>query len=361
MKLITTVKLQPTPDQAAALLDTLERANAVANEMSRVAWETRTFAQFKLHKLVYAPTRATSALSAQIVVRLEAKVADAYKLDKKVRRRFHRHGAISYDDRILTWYPDAVSIWTTCGRQRIGFVCDTRARALLEQRQGESDVIYRGGQWFLAATVNFNEPPEANPDDFLGVDLGIVNLATNSDGQVYSGAQVRNLRRRHARLQRKLQAKGTRAAKRLLCKRRHKEGRFATHVNHQISKKLVAQAKDTQRGIALEDLKGIRARITVKKAQRRDQHTWAFYQMRRFIAYKAQRAGVRVVLVDPRNTSWTCPTCGHCAKANRKSQSQFLCEQCGFAGLADHVAAENIRRAAVNQPYSTVEVSTSAS
>jgi putative transposase len=361
MKLTVQVKLQPTPDQAAALRDTLERANAAANAMSQVAWATQTFAQFKLHKLVYTSTRASSRLSAQVVVRLEAKVADAYKFDTKRQRQFHPHGAISYDDRILAWYPAAVSIWTTRGRQRIDFVCHARARALLASRQGESDLIYRGGQWFLAATVNFPEPPAVSTADCLGVDLGIVNLATDSDGQSYSGAPVRHLRRRHARLRTKLQAKRTRAAKRLLHKRRHKEQRFATQVNHCISKRLVAQAKDTQRGMALEDLRGIRARMTVKKAQRRDHHAWAFSQMRQFITYKAQMAGVRVILVDPRNTSRTCPACGHCAKANRVSQSKFLCEQCGFAGLADHIAAENIRRAAVNQPDSTVEVPPSAS
>jgi IS605 OrfB family transposase len=193
--------------------------------------------------------------------------------------------------------------------------------------------------------------PVANAD-WLGVDLGLVNLAVDSDGTVYSGAQVRALRRRHARLRTKLQAKGTRGAKRRLRARRRKESRFATHVNHTLSKRLVAQAQGTQRGIALEDLTGIRARITARKAQRRDLHSWAFYQLRQFVSYKAIRAGVRLVLVDPRNTSRTCPACGYCSKDNRKSQSKFLCVNCGLAGLADHIAAENIRRAAVNQPHS---------
>lgn len=170
----------------------------------------------------------------------------------------------------------------------MGFVCDDRARSLLAFRQGESDLVYRDGKWFLYATVNYIEPPTETPGDWLGVDLGIVNLATDSEG---------NLRRRHARKRATWQAKGPRAAKGLLRKRRHKEQRFATHVNHDISKRLhpegTRQAQDTQRGIALEDLPGLRARITVRKAQRRDQHSWAFGQMRQFITYKAQRAQVQ--------------------------------------------------------------------
>jgi IS605 OrfB family transposase len=124
----------------------------------------------------------------------------------------------------------------------------------------------------------------------------------------------------------------------------------------------VAKAKDTRSGIALEDLKGIRESITVRKAQRRQHTSWAFDQLRRFIEYKAKLNGVPVVFVDPRNTSRECPKCGYTSKSNRKTQSGFVCNSCGFAGLADYVAALNIkRRAAGNQPYvATERLATSA-
>jgi len=79
-------------------------------------------------------------------------------------------------------------------------------------------------------------------------------------------------------------------------------------------------------------------------------NSWAFFQLRTFIAYKAVMASVRVVLVNPAYTSQTCSHCGHCEKANRKSQSKFLCVQCGYACHADLNAAVNIRRAAVIPP-----------
>jgi putative transposase len=90
------------------------------------------------------------------------------------------------------------------------------------------------------------------------VDFGIVNIATDSDGQSYSGSQIRSVRHRHRRLRRKLQKKQTRAAKRRLKKLSGKEQRFATHTNHVIAKQIVALAKRTQRAIALEELQGIR-------------------------------------------------------------------------------------------------------
>nr|WP_287489757.1 transposase [Methanothrix sp.] len=127
--------------------------------------------------------------------------------------------------------------------------------------------------------------------------------------------------------------------------------RFSRDVNHCISKHIVTKAKDTLRSISLEDLQGIRSRVTVMKAQRRRLHTWNFGLLRTFVEYKAKVAGVPLVFVDPRNTSRTCPSCGHVSKANRPTRDEFRCESCGFAGPADHIAAMNIAfRAEVNQP-----------
>jgi IS605 OrfB family transposase len=121
--------------------------------------------------------------------------------------------------------------------------------------------------------------------------------------------------------------------------------------NTSSSRSIVRTAKDTDRQIALEDLTGIRDRITVRKGQRAIHSGWAFFQIRAFVSYKALLAGVPVVFVDPRNTSRTCPRCDHCEKANRRSQSEFVCQSCGFAANADVVGAVNIaRRAAVNRP-----------
>ena len=116
----------------------------------------------------------------------------------------------------------------------------------------------------------------------------------------------RIVRLRHHRLRAKLQAKDTRSAKRKLKRLFGKERRFAKATNHCISKKLVAKAKDTNRAIALEDLSGIRARVTVRSKQRATWHSWAFFQLRSFVTYKALRVGVPVCLVDPRYTSRTC-------------------------------------------------------
>ena len=354
MKIIAQLQLRPNPEQAAALLATTERANAACDFISAVAWETGTFGKFALQQAVYFDLKARFGLSAQMAIRAIAKVADAYKLGRKTRRTFRPHGSIAYDDRILSYQPAkrTVSIWTLRGRQPIPFVAGERQLALLPFRQGESDLVYRDGKWYLLATCDIPDPTPEQVDTYLGVDLGIVNLAVDSDGTIHRGAVVNGLRARHRRLRRKLQAKGTKSARRLLRRRRRTERRFGTDTNHVISKRLVAKAQGTGRGVGLENLTHIRTRITARKPHRATLSSWSFGQLRSFVAYKARRAGVPVVYVDPRNTSRTCPACGHVAKENRPDQHTFLCQSCGLGGLPDYFAAVCIgRRASVNAPY----------
>ena len=353
MKLTSVVKLVPSEEQRALLYQTLEQANAACNTISATAWDTKTFTRVPLHRLTYAPVRAAYPLAAQVVVRCIGKVVDAYKLDRKTRRQFRKLGAISYDDRILNWHLAAsdVSIWLLGGRQVMPFVTGEHQWALLAYQQGESDLVYRKGEFYLYTTCDVPEETPIDPEAWLGVDLGMANIATDSDGEFHQGKTVQAVRFRHRKLRTGLQAAQTDSARRHLKKLSGKEQRFATAINHTISKRLVQKAQDTRRGIALEDLTHIRERVTVRRPQRASLHSWSFFQLRQFIEYKAQRAGVPVVAVDPRNTSRTCPACGCIDKRNRPTQSTFSCIECGFAAHADQVAAGNIaNRAAVNPP-----------
>lgn len=359
MKLIADIKLLPTEAQAETLKRTLETANAAANFLSDIAWETKQFRQFDLHHAGYYAARDRFGLAAQMVIRVIAKVADGYKLDRKSKRAFRPLGSIPLDKKLLAYRPsNTISIWTVDGRQTIPFVGGERQLALLQSRQGEADLVYRGGGWYIYQTCEIQEPEAQPVDDFLGVDLGVVNIAVSSDFDIYAGNEVNNVRFRHRRLRTKLQKKGTKAAKRRLKQLSGKERRFSTAVNHKISREIVETAERTGRGVALEELTGIRDRIRARRGQRAILHSWSFFQLRSFIEYKSKRAGVPVVIVNPAYTSQTCPCCGHIDKANRPNQATFLCVQCGFSGSADHVAAVNIgSRAAVGQPYvSTTDV-----
>lgn len=355
MKLTAQLKLLPSPEQAKALRKTLEVANTACNYISQHAWVNKTFRQFPLHEVTYREVRDRFQLSAQVVVRCIAKVADAYKVDLKTRRAFKPHGAIAFDNRILSYHLERkeVSIWTVDGRQRIAFSAGKRQLELLRAQRGESDLCYVKGKLYLLAACDVETPKPLDGEGVLGVDLGIVNLASDSDGENFSGAEVQHNRRIFEHRRKNLQKKQTPSAKRKLRKLSGKQARFQKDTNHRISKLLVEKAQDTCRAIALEDLSGIR-KAPVRRSQRSKQSNWSFYQLRRFISYKPERSGVRVILVDPRNTSRTCPACGCVDKANRVSQRLFSCVSCGYSAPADTIAAVNISaRAVVNQPMVT--------
>jgi len=289
-----------------------------------------------------------------MTVRCIAKVSDAYKLDHRIRRKFKSTGGIAYDDRMLTWnVPEGlVSIWTMTGRLHIPFVCGPRQRELLNTRRGESDLVLFRDKVFLSACCDVEEPTPKEVEGVLGVDLGVVNIAVDSQGERHSGSRINHVRHRHRRLRAKLQARGTKSARRRLKALSGREARFGRWTNHNVSKSIVAKAQGTGCAIALEELSGIRDRIRLRRHQQAALHSWSFHQLQSFVTYKARRAGVPVLYVDPANTSRTCPQCGHVEKRNRLSQSNFSCVVCGCAGNADHFAALEIsRRAAVNLPY----------
>jgi putative transposase len=317
-----------------------------------VAFERRLANKIALQQLVYYDVRERFGLSAQLTVRAIAKVVEAYKRDKAIRPSFRPHGAVCYDQRIMRWLGvEAVSLTTLEGRIEVPIRFGAYQAARLDRRQGQADLIYRDGVFYLYATIDTPEPPPGEPDDYLGIDLGIVNLAVDSDGTTYSGTAVDHRRRVDAHRRRNLQRKATKSAKRKLRQLGGKRARYQRNENHRISKAVLRNAKDTGRGIALEDLKGIRDRVTVTRRQRARHGNWGFAQLRGFIEYKAKAGGVRVVAVDPRNTSRTCPECGHCDNANRPTRDRFCCQACGLAAPADQIAARNIRaRAAVMRP-----------
>ncbi len=354
MKLIAQVRLYPTKEQTIALKQTLERANAACNWISQQAWQSQIFQRYDLQNLTYYAVRAQFDLSAQMTIRCLAKVADAYRLDTKIQRTFKPLGSIAYDDRILSWYTekDAVSIWTVNGREYIPYGAGERQRALLPYRQGETDLVYWNGMFFLLATCDIPDPEERDVESALGVDLGVTNIATTSDGDILTSESIEQNRQQQQRLRSDLQARGSLSAKRHLRKLAGRQRRFQKDINHQISKRLVETAQRTNRAIALEELTGIRARTRASGADQRARHSnWAFAQLRTFIVYKARLVGIPVILVDPRYTSQRCCVCGHIEKANRRSQSEFLCCACGQAVHADVNAAKNIAlRAAVIPP-----------
>lgn len=342
MKLTLKIKLLPTDEQADLLIDTIRETNTVCNAISDVACSKRIFNNFKLHHEVYHPYKATFKLSSQCLIRAIAKVADAYKIDKKTKRSFKPLGSIAYDSRIMTYKPDnIVSLWCIGGRQKIKFVCHNPA--YLPYIKGEADLVYKNGKFYLFQTVDIPEQDVNDVEEFIGVDFGLTDIISTSDNDKHSADWINQYREKRQKVRSSIQRKGTKGAKRLLKRLSGKERTTATILNHTISKFLVKSAKEQGKGIAIEDLTNIR--FTSKRRNKKFRTKlgrWNFGQLRSFLEYKSLLNGVRLVVVEPRYTSQTCSCCKHIGKRTNKV---FKCtnQNCEVDVLdSDYNASQNI-------------------
>lgn len=197
--------------------------------------------------------------------------------------------------------------------------------------------------------------PEMVVQEWLGVDLGIVNTAVDSDGNFHCGRSTRYRKNRWVERRRELQKAGRLAR---VKEERGSERRWVHALNHRISNEIVELAKDTDRGIALEALRGIHNRTDAGSSRklRGMNHGWSFNELKEMIEYKAKIAGVPFLLVDPRNTSKMCSRCGHISDGNRPKRDEFKCCSCGFELNADLNAARNIAERAKNNYAERVDL-----
>lgn len=342
MKLTLQIKLLPTHEQATVLKNTFSVFNEACNAISNIAWERHVFKQFSLHQEVYYTIKETFNLPSQLVIRAIGKVADSYKLDKKKRRHFREGGAVTYDSRVLSYNTaDNVCSLSVVGkRQKIDYVCHNPQ--LMQYAKGEADLVYIKDKFYLYQTIDVPDEKKEDADNFIGVDMGITNIVSISDGTNVSSNEVNRVRNKYNKIRTSVQSKGTRSCHKLLKRLRGKERRFVTITNHTISKQLVHKAKKEHKGIAIEDLKNIRWGMNSQKRNktfRRKSNSWSFCQLRSFLEYKCKVNGIKLVAVDPCYTSQTCNNCLHIGIRNGSS---FYCKHCGNVADADINAAKNI-------------------
>ena len=359
MKRTLQTQLLPDDGEAAQLKATVERFNEAANFAAGVAFERKLSNKVELQKIVYRDLRDRFGLSSQMAVRCIAQVCEAYKRDKSIRPVFRPHAAMPHDQRTMSFKgPDRVSLLTLEGRVVVPVVMGKYQAERFTYAKGQADLVRRfDGKWFLLVTVDVPDEAPIPATDFIGIDLGIINIATDSDGGQMSGEKVDKARRKYGDRRKTLQeaaakrrkaGRRPRSIRRKVVKNKAGEARYKRDVNHCTTKESVETAKRTGRGIALEDLEGIRERATARGGDARNRlHGWSFFQFRSFLTYKAQVAGVPVVFVDPAYTSQDCAECGHRDSRNRKTQATFRCVSCGHIDHADRNAARNIRARAL--------------
>jgi putative transposase len=369
------LNLRLTREQAALLQGTLAEYTACFNTVAHLGFTQQCRNGVELHKQTYYPLRAQYPdLPAQLVCAARVKATEAVKsaltwqkkhaqnypkrvekakkkgrpipVFRPVKAPHAHHCPLRYDARSywVKWESFTCSLATRTGRVELPFSVPSSAQKYIGGKVCSADLIYRKGKWRLHVTVSIPEPLVPPSTDVIGVDLGLNRPAVTSKRHFLGERRWKEQERRIFRLRRKLQAKGTKSAKRHLRQLSGKLFRQRRDHDHVLSKRLV-QYTPPGATIVLENLTSIRARASMKKhtENQRRLHSWSFAQFQSFLTYKAQEQGIQVVKIDPRHSSQTCFRCGYQARNNRQSQSLFHCRSCGYQLNADLNAAHNIR------------------
>lgn len=346
MLLTVRIKLLTNASQKDSLLRTMQAFNCAATFAAKQGFEHKIFSRPGIHHLSYYKIRESTGLTAQLAINAIGRAVGCFVKDKTKCPHFRPRSAVIYDRKVLRFKGlTHVSIATIDGRLVMPVVLTGyhTPKLIHAVKSGYTELTYTRGCFYLLSLIDVEPDQAIEASDVIGVDFGITNIATDSDGTIYSGESIESTRVRTTRLVSALQSCGTRSARRHMKRMRKRESNFRTTVNHQISRRIVDSAKARNCAIAIEDLTGIRQRTRFPKDQRGKMFGWAFCQLRYFMTYKSTLAGVPLIVVDPKYTSQTCSHCGHRHKGNRKSQALFVCKACGHNEHADVNAARNIR------------------
>ncbi len=340
-------KLNPTSQQVVQLEATLKAfadACNYANEQVKPHITSKTTIQ----NLVYQDLRSLFGLSANLAVRACARVGANRKTAKQKNKQVlsFKPTSADYDARIFAFREKdwTVSLTLTEGREHIKLDVGNYQRGKLKGKKPTSAqlCLHRDGSYYIHIQIKDEVPEPLKPNNVIGVDFGRRDIAVTSNGDKWDGNLITEVRDRCARVRASLQhiaSKGTRSTRRrarqILQRLSGRERRFQQWLNHQISYRIVSQAKSTNAIVAIEDLTGIRERTNQQprnKLERRRSNSWSFYQLRSFLEYKGIKQGVEVVAVPP---AYTSQTCHHCLHIGLRSDKRFLCGNCSWHGDSD--------------------------
>lgn len=340
---------------------TIQEWLAACNHISKIAFENNCLSNsIHLHKLVYYEARALFKLSSQFTCNAIRHVASRYASAKsqgqtiKKPFRFTKQALVMQYKYDFKYQARVMDIWTIDGRMKgVEYQAGTLFEHYANWEIGGATLYIQHGKVYLGQSINKEIPQENSSGKVIGVDRGLHNLATATDGQraaFFGGRRVKQHRRHHEKLRASLQRKkaqhSTRSLERLLKRLSGRMKRYMANVNHVVSKEVVQFAVESNASrIVTEDLRTLpqRADKEFSRALRKVIHEWAYADLQKKIAYKAQMYGIELKEVDSRGTSKTCSKCGYNHKQNRKKHV-FKCLQCNYQLDSDLNAARIIRQ-----------------
>lgn len=360
MELTKTAKVQiyVSDENKELLLNSMRAYSDACNYISNYIYITHDLSQVSVQKHTYNNVRVAYNLPSQMACNAVRTVIGSYKTNKTngfdwIECKYNTPQVTLSWNRDYSLTQDKFSVGTLDGRIKVDYAKTGMEHYFDKSKYqfGTAKVVYKHGKFFLHISVNYNsdELDDSNICNVVGHDRGIRFITTSygSNGKTtfYSGNEVKKKRGHYKALRKQLQKVGTPSSRRRLKAVGQRENRWVQDVNHCISKALVENNPKGTLHI-LEDLSNVRsATEKVKVNDRYVMVSWSYYDLEQKLIYKAKEHGQKVIKVNPRYTSQTCPKCGHIEKANRNKQKHiFCCKNCGYTSNDDRIGAMNLYR-----------------
>ncbi len=357
IEITTTSKIQikPTDEQIECLIQTMVQIRKALNYISKYVYENNCLKQSELNKATYTYLREQFGLKSQMAQSVMKTVIAKYKTNKSNGHDFTlvQFKNLEYDlvfNRDYSLKLGNFSINSLNGRLKIPYETKGMEKYFDGSYSfGTAKLVYKYKKYFLhiPMTKEYQQTTPFEINKIVGIDLGINFVATAYDSfgktTFFSGKQVKQKRGHYKILRKNLQMRGTKSAKRRLKSIGSRENRWISDLNHSITKALVDRY-GANTLFVLEDLTGIRT--STEKVNINNRYvsvSWAFYQFRQYLEYKAQMNNSIVIAISPKWTSQMCPKCGHIEKANRnKKHHIFCCKNCSYTSNDDRIGAMNL-------------------
>lgn len=351
------IQIYPTNEQVDILNNTMFQVRKALNYISEYIFTSNLLNQSKINKDTYYYLRETYGLKSQMAQSVMKTAIAKYKTNKSNGHDFNlvNFKNLEYDlvwNRDYSLTKDIFSINSLNGRLKIPFETKGMEKYFNgSYKFGTAKLVYKFNKYFLhiPMTKQYQQTTPFEVDKIVGIDLGINFLATTYDSEnktfFYNGRHIKSKRGNYKLLRKQLQECGTKSAKRKIKSIGSRENRWMNDINHSITKALVDKYGENTLFV-LEDLTNVRnSTEKVNINNRYVSVSWAFYQFRQLLEYKAKMNKSMVIAVNPKYTSQQCPKCGHIEKANRdKKKHIFKCKNCSYQSNDDRIGAMNLWR-----------------
>lgn len=363
------IQLYVNESQAESLCLTSRGYQKACNWLSEKVFVSKNLNQIQLNNLFYQELRQRFGLKSQMAQSVMKTVIASYK---SAQSNGHEWSLVHYKhpNYDLVWNRDyslnerLFSVNTLDGRVKLPFELKGMQKYFnSDWKFGTAKLVHKFNKWFLHIPMSKEIPQldEQDVNNIVGVDLGINFLATTYDSKgkttFFNGRMVKHKRGQFKATRKSLQQRQTTSSRKRIRTMGQRENRYVLDINHQVTKALVENyPKGTL--FVLEDLTGVRqATEKVHVKNRYVSVSWAFYQFRQLLEYKAQLYGHKVIVVSPKYTSQTCPKCGHVDKKNRNKKTHtFTCVNCRYQSNDDRIGAMNLYRKGIEYISDTVTV-----